>query len=115
MIMVDYPGSFPLDEIKSVIENVRNGTVRENIEAFAHDVWVLQGFAQKSIIGEEPNFSLAAQSAPEGFEPVKELEQLVAQAESDGETVAAQASVPWQLILQWAINYLLEIIEGRLD
>lgn len=111
--MVNYPESFPLEETKDVINAVRSGTVKENLPSFAHDLWVVQGFAQKSLIGDSgPDFSLTSQAAPADFDAVEELDKLVKQVESD--TPAAQLSVPWQLILSWALKQLLDLLNDQM-
>lgn len=112
---VDYPQSIPLNEIKIVIDLVRNGQVKSNLSAFAKNLWVVQGFAQKMLIGDgtgaaAPDFSLTAQAAH--FDAVSELEKFVAKAEN-GEA-AAQISIPWDLIIQWALKYLMDLLQEKL-
>lgn len=101
--MVEYPREFPITEIRNVVSAVRSGTVKDNLSDFAHDLWVLQGYAQYSIIG-EGGPTLSIQSAPEDVCAVEELEKL---ADSEG-SISAQSAIPWELILQWALKKLLE-------
>lgn len=109
---VQYPVDFPLDEIKSVIDMVRNRSIRDNVNDFAHAVWVIQGYAQRTLLGESsPNFAFAAQDAP-GTDAITELEKVVSQAESG--SVSAQMAVPWGMIIQWLIKELLVALADRL-
>lgn len=113
---VEYPQNLPLQEFKSVIDLVRNGQVKNNVAVFAKNVWVVQGFSQKMLLGDgsgsavTPDFSLTSQSAT-SFDAIGELEKFVAKVEN-GEA-AAQISLPWDLVLQWAINYLLELLQEK--
>lgn len=55
--MTAYPQSLPLECISAVVSMVRNREVAEKKAEFAHCVWEIQGFAQKSLLGEgEHNF-----------------------------------------------------------
>ena len=46
-----YPTQFPIAELTNVINTIKNGQVKENLKIFAHDLWVLQGYAQANTIG----------------------------------------------------------------
>jgi hypothetical protein len=103
-----YPESLPLDEIKNVVNLVRNGQVKEKVKEFAHDVWIVQGYAQGMIIGNpDVDFSLMSQSAGDA---VDALEKLAASED----TMEAQMAIPWQMILSWAVTKLLELVEEKL-
>jgi len=108
-----YPEEFPLSEVKDVVNDVKDGKVKENLQNFAHNVWVVQGYAQASLIGNEtPDFVLSTQSVPEDFDAISELEKLCANVEEN--TVSAQMAIPWEFILQWALKELMDILEEKL-
>lgn len=115
--MVEYPQSIPLLEIKSIIDVVRNGKLKEDLPTVAKSGWIVQGFAQKMLIGEPgstppstPDFSLTSQSS---VDIMAELEKFVAKVES-GETTA-QISIPWDLVAQWVLKLLLDLIQEKLS
>ncbi len=101
-----YPTDLPLVEIQNVISIVRSGEVKEMFKDLAHDVWIIQGYAQGMLIGKpDGGFSLAAQA---DFDAIATLEKLAA---DDGADLSAQAAIPWDLILAWALELLREIFE----
>ena len=125
--MNSYPANFPLEEVRSVLSIVKSQQIAANKERFAHDLWVIQGFAMSKILG-EPNFSLSSQSAqseslkdsiqlpsvPNDISPLTadefvsalgELEKSLDQAEG---RVAAQGLVDWKSILSLVLKLLLD-------
>ena len=107
-----YPTDLPLLEIQNVISIIRNGEVKTKFKDFAHDLWIVQGYAQGMIIGKpEGDFNLLTAQAADDFDPVATLEKLCA---DDGNAVSAQAAIPWGLILSWALKLLQEIFDEYL-
>lgn len=110
---VQYPEEFPLEEVKNIVNLLRNGAVRDNVATFAHDVWVTQGYGQRVLLGSpDPDFSLSTQSVPSESDVVEALEKAAAQAEAGGPS--AQASIPWELIVRWALEELTKLLTDRL-
>lgn len=50
--MTPYPQSLPLDCITRIVGLIRNREVSANKAEFFHCVWEVQGFAQKSLVGD---------------------------------------------------------------
>jgi len=104
--MVLYPADVPLSEIQNIVAIVRAGEIAAKKADFAHDVWVLQGYAQSRIIGSPDLIA----SASECEDPVTLLEKVAASSDS----VAAQglgdvmSGLGWKTILQWALKILLD-------
>lgn len=46
-----YPTEFPLDSVTRIINVVRSGQYRANLQEFAHDIWTLQGYSQGVLLG----------------------------------------------------------------
>ena len=108
--MVSYPDQLPLDEIKSVINIVKSGTVKENLPTLFHDAWVIQGYAQRMLVGDPDNFSLASSehlvAANQEKDPEAGFRQLQLLAEQDG--TSAQAAIDWKEILEWLVTVLIK-------
>jgi len=103
-----YPTEFPIAEVVEVIEIIRGGQIGDQKEVFANDLWHIQGFAMGIIIG-HPEAGSAYVSAQAEFDAVAELEKLVEAHKSNA--VVAHASVPWLLILKWAMKLLDELFD----
>lgn len=114
---VAYPADLPISECLEIVSILRSGGIAAKKAKFAYDVWVLQGFAQKTILG-DPTATLAAPPAPDvgivltpsavpaNFNVADELEKLCAGAGD----IQAQMAVPWKQILQWALSELGTIL-----
>lgn len=107
--MTAYPTDLPLAEIKSVIDIVRAGEIVSRKSDFAHDVWVVQGYAQRFVLGSPPDISLAQAVSEECEDPVAQLEKVVASA-SDEASTQSLSDINWKAILQWAIKMLLQVL-----
>jgi len=104
---MSYPTDLPLVEIQNVVSIIRGGEVKEKFSDFAHDLWLVQGYAQGMIIGKpESNFSLM--SAQAEFDAVAELEKV---SNQDENALTAQAAIPWGLIMMWALDLLKKVLE----
>jgi len=112
--MSEYPSELPIAEIKNVITIIKSGEATQKTAELAHDVWVIQGYAQSRIIG-DPNFSLSqvtplsATAETEEDLGVALLEKSVTQSE----TIEAQnlnsvlSTIDWVTIMQWSIRVLI--------
>lgn len=100
---VRYPETFPLDSIREIVNVVRSGDIKSQASILAFNVWQVQGYAQKTLIGDPdvPVSLLRAQAAPDGKTALEHLEALL----SDEPTT--QTMIPWHLILP----YLYELLE----
>jgi hypothetical protein len=110
--MFAYPDSFPLAEGLNVVSIFRKGEVKAKAAVLAHDLWVLQGYAQKAVVGDpsapaevpvepkEPDFKIFSEE-----DPVAAL-QKVCDLHSNSDAVA-QGLIPWKSILKWALSQLV--------
>ena len=99
---MEYPSSLPLGEIQNIVSIVKSGDVLARRSTLALDLWVLQGYAQRLIIGNPaPENNITAQSADSAFFVLEKIAN---------EEPVAQASIDWTIILQWAIQMLLNIV-----
>jgi hypothetical protein len=110
---VVYPTDFPIAETLELVGFLRNGQIAAHKSKFAYNLWLLEGFALKSVLGDPfaptPTTDVVTPSAvPEGFNAADELEKLC-QHHADG-TFHAQVTVPWKKILQWAVTELGTIL-----
>ena len=115
--MTPYPADLPVLETRNVINIARSGEIASKKAEFAHDLWVVQGYAQSRLLG-ETSFNLSSQSAPETCcggnctsaqsvcDPLAEMEKVLAQAEG----ISAQALIDWKAILKFAAEKLLEYL-----
>jgi len=121
MSAVQYPESFPLKNITTIIDLVRGGEIQTNLDKFAYNVWVVQGFAQKALLGmpsendvpvdvpsDGPGFTLM--SAPADVDDEAALQALEALV-SDSPT--AQAEIPWEIILPFLLKLLEQWLSKR--
>ena len=103
--MATYPSEFPLDSVKSIINIFRSGGVADNKELLAYDIWVVQGYAQKMLMGDLDISAFAAEEALADTDAIDELEKAAAKFESGD--IVTHAAVPWLFILKWALKILI--------
>lgn len=107
-----YPNSFPLSELQSIVSIVRSGNLKGNINQLAFDAWVVQGFAQKSLLGapdskRDGEFSLFTSPVEyNAFAAVAAMEAVIASADQP----SAQAAVPWDLICVFILELLQDLL-----
>jgi len=106
--MFAYPIEFPYQEIKNVVAIVRSGEIVANRQVLVHDIWVVQGYAQHTIIGAPAEVATPTVSAQSVEDPLSLLEKAAAQAE--GDTVTAQFAIPWGVIAKYLAELLLKIV-----
>jgi hypothetical protein len=109
--MIPYPTELPVDEVKSVINSIKGGSIIDDKVQFAKAVWTLEGYALGRVFGEAP--SRFAQSGPPASD-----EQVVSYLESALEhhenkvpgAVQAMPPIPWGTIAKWALQILITLI-----
>ncbi len=127
--MTAYPQDYPLAESVEVVQIIRKNEVKQKLPLFARHLWTLQGFTMKATIGDPdspvtapttpatdgnllppvtPDLSLFAVK-PDNFDPVEALDKLNVAFSGDSD-VQAQITVPWKLILKWALEELVQVI-----
>jgi len=95
--MPAYPQQIPLDEVRTVINMIRNDQVRTNFSVFLLNAWWVQGYAQSMIPLSAPN-TVVAQGAFDGLETLEKIAS---------DVPSPQMSIPWELLLQWLIEEIL--------
>lgn len=99
-----YPLTLPLDEAKNIVMYVTTGTVLANLSDFAHDAWVLQGYAQGQILGNPDIRAYAAEGTEaESTAALAELQKAISSAED----MTAQGAINWLLILRWVVGLII--------
>lgn len=103
---IKYPDIFPLDSIREIVNVVRSGDIKSQASVVAFHVWNVQGYAQKTFIGDPdvPVSLLSTQSA-DGFTALEHLENMIS------DEPQAQSMIPWPMIL----SYLLKLMQDLLD
>lgn len=115
-----YPDFLPLDDAKEVIRIFKGGTAILERSALTKHVWVIQGFVQGKLLGDPDNLKLfsvqSASFATTAVDPIDILEDMVAQEEArrSGMPTAQALPAPFVLLLQWAINKLVELLIAEL-
>lgn len=109
-----YPQDFPVEQVTSLVSLVRDGNVGDNLDVFAHDLWVVQGYAQKVFVGDPGSGVVHSQEVyvkPVDFDAVETLDKLAKQAESGA--LASQDVGEWKWLLEWALQELLKVVLTR--
>lgn len=106
MSALEYPVDFPLDAVTNVVTTLRSGQASANLPQLAFDLWTVQGYAQRQLIGVPgepvaPNTALASQAAAD---PLAMLEA-IAQG-----SAGAQAVIDWASLLTWALQELVKLV-----
>lgn len=114
-----YPQDLPVAEGLEIVSIIRNNEIGTKKAKFGYDVWLLQGFLQKTLLGDPavpaplPNnggIVITPQVIPPSFDAVGSLEKLCLAHQAG--TIDAQFAIPWKTILQWALTELSSIIAG---
>lgn len=101
-----YPIDFPLQELQNIVNIVRNNEVATKKEDFAHDIWWVQGYAQRVLIGAPPE--IIALKVQNEIDPITVLEKII---DTNKPTTKAQGvidNIPWKEFLKWALQQLIE-------
>lgn len=114
--MTSYPETLPMAEVLELVQVIRGGKAKENVPLVAHRLWVLQGFAMKSTLGDPnggpdttPLFPFSVQK-PEGFCALDVLEKHCKECQDEAVVVSQAVNVPWALIIKWAVDELIVLL-----
>lgn len=112
--MTAYPKDLPMAETLGLIQVIRSGKAKENVATVAHGLWVLQGYAMRTTLGDPtsgpdtaPLFPFSA-AKPAGFCALDVLEKHCKDHQDDA--VVTQGAVPWDLIIKWALQELVVLL-----
>lgn len=110
-----YPSTFPVNEGLEIVSILRSGNIVAKKAKLGYNIWLLQGYAQLSLLGDPNDVTPMAvgktemhAEVPANFDAVNELEK-VCKAHQSG-AMQAQIAVPWQAILQWAFTQILPLL-----
>jgi D-serine deaminase-like pyridoxal phosphate-dependent protein len=109
----DYPSAVPMDELLNAINLVKSGEFGSNVSTLAHDLWVVQGYAQNALIGAP----VSTQSASAVFDECDEELCKVQKVADYLSGPSAQAAIPTeilQLLVSWATQQLLALLSTYL-
>lgn len=124
--MENYPVDFPLAQALEIVSIVRQKKVKERMPVFAYDLWLLQGYTMRTVIGDPlapPKIPAIPTATPNGgdagvlipdftlfsaTDPVATLEKLCDQYQNNA--ITAQTAVPWLMLLNWALDELSKLI-----
>ena len=115
-----YPSALPLDAIKQLIRIVESGTVVTEKSLFAKSLWLLIGYCECAILGDPDNTVLMAATPLVEADPTAILKLVVQQQDIKSGAVAPQsaftglATIPFELLLQWALPYLIKLLQSEL-
>lgn len=113
-----YPDQLPLDDAREIIRIIKGGNALAERALLAKSFWVLQGYTQGALLGDPDNLRVFAAAPPTEFteDPVAVLERIVAQEEArrNGVMVPQALPAPLALLLQWAVQKLIELLMSEL-
>lgn len=134
MSEVKYPESFPISNVQNIVAAFRGGSINDDIGQFAFDVWVVQGYGQKAVMGSP---SIGIQSSSESCDSPCDKGEACCSKETavDSETVCdvdaqcemalqaledsvsdkpnPQMAIPWSIIIPFLLKELMKRIERR--
>jgi len=112
-----YPDSLPLDSIKEIVRIIQAGNTVPEKAALAKHLWVVQGYAQKMLVGDPDsvlvgmqNPTLVPQAMPDNLPDLVSMLEKLALAESGAEFTAQEFQVPPAWLLQLVIEKLVELL-----
>jgi hypothetical protein len=114
-----YPKEFPIAQGLEIVTIAKQNQVKLKLPVFAYDLWVLQGYVQRTFVGDPDAPSPAPSNGggvltPPDFtslsvsDPIAALEKVCNDYQTDA--IAAEASVPWKTILIWALQELGKVV-----
>lgn len=104
---VSYPESFPITNIQSIIASYRNGTIQDNLDDFAYNVWVVQGYGQKAILGNPSSPAIQSLAEVDDEFCIQALEAAVQ------ENPSPQMAIPWTILLPFFLRQLEKWLSNR--
>lgn len=112
-----YPTETPIAEITNIVSVLRSGN--KDLAALAKDIWIVQGYAQSKVFGDPDSLKvMQVQTIAQNISNAASIELLesVIKADKSGKSeviVKEDLSVPVALLLKWAIEELLKLIEAE--
>lgn len=107
--MAAYPTELPIFELRSVLSIIQSGDVMAQKAEFFKNLWWIQGYGQKLLLGE--NAQLIAASAAAEITTDADAAVAIQKIVDNAEGPTAQALAPlWTALVTWAINKALEYL-----
>ena len=108
--MTEYPVDFPLENIRDIVNIVRSGDIKSQASTLAFNIWVVQGYGQKTFIGAPDNpVSLLRVQKAESADGLCVLEQMLS------DEPMPQASIPWDFVLDYLFDLLRDLLNNLED
>lgn len=115
-----YPSTLPLGAIKQLIRIVESGAITTEKALFAKSLWLLIGYCECAVLGDPDNIAMMAAVPVVESDPTAVLKFVVHQQDVKSGAVTPQvaftglATIPFELLLQWALPYLIKLLESEL-
>ena len=101
---VSYPDSVPFDSVREVARTIKDGAVVSNRAAFAHHLWICQGYVQSQAIGDgETDQNIVGAVAPVSLSEAEAVQYLDTVGNFNPQ-FAAGLSIPWKQLLSWLLK-----------
>jgi hypothetical protein len=100
-----YPDSFPIESIKAVIDAVKDGSAEGDVKVLAYHAWVVQGYAQKALVGEASSSDEITLLSAEDVD-ANQADALDALEAAVSDEPQAQVTLPWNIILPFLLNLI---------
>jgi hypothetical protein len=108
--MAAYPTELPLYELRQVLAILQSGDIGGQKAEFAKNLWWVQGYAQKTFLGDGAIAKSAAPAEVTDAGAVEAVQKLIEQAESGA---TAQGLSPfWVYLLAYAAEKLLQYLKA---
>jgi len=104
----------------NVINLIRSGGAKDHAAELAHDIWVCQGYVQSVILGSGGVVTQAVgcdhcdDENCTDEQACDHLEKLCASGGPDAIATQSIDAIPWQMLLNWLVQKLMELIQGYL-
>lgn len=108
--MAAYPTELPLFELRSVLSIIQSGEIGAQKSEFAKNLWWIQGYAQKMILGEGQSLQSAAPVSVTDAQAAEAIQKAIDSAEST-EACAQGLNSIWLWILTYAAEKLIAYLQ----
>jgi hypothetical protein len=110
--MAAYPTEMPLFELRQVLQIVRSGEIAAQKSEFAKNLWWIQGYAQKLVLGDGVvSMQSVGEALPADTKPEEVLEKLISSGESG---IVSQSLNPmWMWLIGYAAQMLADYLNNR--
>ena len=112
--MAAYPTEMPIFELRNVLSIISSGNIMAQKTEFFKDLWWIQGYGQKLVLGENAQLTPAAVEAVTQITSDEEAAAAIQKLIDSSDTVSEQSLISlapiWSALISWAINKALEYL-----